>query len=401
VRHVRIGRAGRLLALAVLCVGALGSASPLAPPKAFASLSIWQQVDHRCKHLAREKLAPYPWPLAPFAVQHPVRGYFGDPRTVFTGESEGAFSFHNGIDISAWPGNHVYPVVSGTVLKVSGDRVVVRADDTRRFQYVHIAPEVHVGDRVVASETVLGIVHGTWNHVHLSEIRGDCTVNPLLAGHLTPYHDKTKPVVRAIVFQTPARQPLSPHALTGKVRILADAFDTPAIPNPFPWGRVPVAPVRITWRLTNLAGRLIARNTGADFRYGEPPQPDFCAVYAPGTEQNFAAVGGTFHWGKAGRYLYDLTPHAIDTNRLPQGRYRITVSTSDTRGNKGSLAELVEIRPTRSEAYRAAPDTRCSAHAPEPTELSATQHMLLSRWRRPTPSPRPACARRCGWRRGS
>ena len=27
-------------------------------------------------------------------------------------------------------------------------------------------------------------------------------------------------------------------------------------------------------------------------------------MYAPGTEQNFAAVVGKFHWGKPGRYLF-------------------------------------------------------------------------------------------------
>jgi hypothetical protein len=25
----------------------------------------------------------YPWPVKPFDKQHPIRGFFGDPRTVF------------------------------------------------------------------------------------------------------------------------------------------------------------------------------------------------------------------------------------------------------------------------------------------------------------------------------
>ena len=50
----------------------------------------------------------YPWPLKPFDQQHPVRGFFGDPRSVYlNGVLSGGFdgpsflSFHQGIDISA------------------------------------------------------------------------------------------------------------------------------------------------------------------------------------------------------------------------------------------------------------------------------------------------------------
>jgi murein DD-endopeptidase MepM/ murein hydrolase activator NlpD len=363
-----------VLGLAVFCLGVLGPAAPLLSPSASAAFTVWQQVDHRCKRYAREQLAPYPWPLIPFNKQHPVRGYFGDPRTVFSSPGEGAFSFHNGIDISAWPGNHVFPVVSGVVAKVSGDRVIVRADDSRRFQYLHIAPSVQAGERVIASQTMLGTVHGTWNHVHLSELRGNCAVNPLARGHLTPYRDTTRPTVEAILFQTASRRPLSPKNLTGKVRIVADAYDTPALPNPYPWAKVPVAPAKITWRLTTAAGRVVAKNTSVDFRFGEPPRQDFCAVYAPATEQNFAAVDGTFHWGKPGRYLYDLTPHLIDTTRLPPGSYRVTVKAADTRGNKGVRTQVVEIRHTDKGASSvAAPDARCTSPTAAATQLSASR----------------------------
>src|SRR5438034_8776441 len=51
----------------------------------------------------------YGWPVRPFDRQHPVRGSFGDPRTVFTAppttagvlRGAGQFSFHEGVDISA------------------------------------------------------------------------------------------------------------------------------------------------------------------------------------------------------------------------------------------------------------------------------------------------------------
>jgi hypothetical protein len=346
----------------VVVVACLALAAATPPPSPGPKLTVWQQVQKRCRHLARERLKPYPWPVAPVHRPHPVRADFGDPRTVFTSATTGSFSFHNGIDISAWPGNPVYPVLSGVVVRVNPDIVVVNTPGGRRFQYFHLKPSVVVNELVVASQTVLGTVRERWNHVHLTELRDDCTVNPLTPYHLIPYHDTTVPTVRAILFQTPSREPLAPDALSGKIRILADAYDTPALPSPFPWGLLPVAPAHVAWSLETLGGLVIAHNTAADFRYGEPLRKDFCTVYAPGTEQNFAAVDGTFHYGKAGRYLFDLTPHLIDTSRLPEGRYRITVTAADTAGNRGTRSEVVDLRkgPTLG---RAAPDTRCSRPA--------------------------------------
>src|SRR6516165_11310819 len=86
LRRVRGVAAG---AMGVLCVILLASAA--VPPPAKPVLTVWQQVQRQCRHLAREKLSPYPWPVAPVHRQHPVRANFGDPRTVLTGPGEGAF----------------------------------------------------------------------------------------------------------------------------------------------------------------------------------------------------------------------------------------------------------------------------------------------------------------------
>ncbi len=361
----RIGNRTTLAGLVLVCLVGLAAAGSL-PPSSVPTLDVWQQLVSRCRHYAREKLAPYPWPLKPFHEQHPVRGDFGDPRTVLTGDESGLFSFHSGVDISAWPGNPVYPVVSGTVVRVTGDLIAVSTLDARRFQYIHLAPRVHVGEQVVASKTVLGTIRARWDHVHLAEIRESCAVNPLMPGHLTPYLDTTKPTVRAILFQTPMRTALSPHALSGKVRIIADAYDTPTLASPYPWNSLPVAPVRVTWSLATLGGRYLVRNTAADFRYSLPFRFQFCSVYAPGTEQNFAAVIGSFHWGKPGRYLFDLTPDLLNTAFLPNGSYRVTVTAADTAGNLGSRSVIVEVRQRPAGRLQVAPDTRCAA-APVPT----------------------------------
>ena len=59
--------------------------------------------------------AGYGWPVKPFDREHPVRGNFGDPRTVFAGPptrrtlmaAGGSFQFHFGVDISAPNGTAV------------------------------------------------------------------------------------------------------------------------------------------------------------------------------------------------------------------------------------------------------------------------------------------------------
>jgi murein DD-endopeptidase MepM/ murein hydrolase activator NlpD len=97
----------------------------------------------------------YGWPVKPFDQPHPVRGSFGDPRTIFVGppslrtlmSGAGSFQFHFGIDVSAPDGTPVYPVVSGHVLSENADRVFVDAGDGRTFEYWHSPPRSPSGQR--------------------------------------------------------------------------------------------------------------------------------------------------------------------------------------------------------------------------------------------------------------
>src|SRR5215510_2869208 len=56
----------------------------------------------------------YGWPIKPFHRQHPVSGFFGDPRIGMT--PKGMHSgFHFGIDISCPNRTPVYATMDGTV----------------------------------------------------------------------------------------------------------------------------------------------------------------------------------------------------------------------------------------------------------------------------------------------
>jgi hypothetical protein len=303
--------------------------------------------------------------LKPFHRQHPVRGYFGDPRTVIYASRLGLFSFHNGIDISAWTGNAVYPVSSGVVVRVEPDEVVVRSSHRRRFQYMHVRPRVRVGAIVIESRTVLGNVPRRWEHVHLTEIRGTCVVNPLAPGHLSPYRDQTAPTVDGVTFSTPSGGHLNGSHLYGLVQAVARAGDTPAIPDSGVWRRMPVAPALVRWMITTLRGRRVAGATTVDFRTTEPPPQDFCRVYAPGTIQNFAAESGRYYWGRPGRYLFRLTPAPFDTRGLHNGRYRLTVTAADTAGNSGNRTVLITIdnRGVARAGPTVSTDWRCQSRA--------------------------------------
>jgi hypothetical protein len=365
VGAVRISRlAGFVLLLggtSLMPMGASAS-SPLRAPSPASHL--WRQLGTRCRQAETDALLPYPWPLRPFHEQHPVRGYFGDPRTVIDGRHGNVFAFHNGIDIAGWPGNRVYPVISGRVLKVVGDDITVVSGHDLRFKYVHVRPLVRVDQHVTASRTVLGEIFEPWDHVHLSELHGYCVLNPLAPGHLTPYVDRTRPTVDSISFFGPDGNSIPASSLSGEVQMVAQAHDEPAMPAAGIWRRMPVSPALVAWRLRTLSGRVVWHGVAADFRRTEPPDSAFCTVYAPGTIQNFAADRSRYLWGRPGRYRYRLAPGLVDTGALRNGSYRLTVSASDTAGNTGTRTIEIGVRNLRQpEVVPARQDPRCQLRA--------------------------------------
>jgi hypothetical protein len=285
----------------------------------------------------------YGWPVKPFYRAHPVRGNFGDPRTVFWGLEPdaalgGSFNFHNGIDISARDGTAVYPVVSGRVRRAGGEKVIVSAG-RRVFQYWHVLPAVVAGERVVADETVLGHILRGRRHVHLTELDNHRVVNPLR--HVEPYADHEPPVIRAIEVRGRRRGNL---AVQGRIWFIVDAYDEPSLPPPLPWGELPVTPALVQWTMTRAGGRtVVPLTTVADFRRSLPRPSRFWRVYAAGSYQNEPAIGTTFYH-LPGRYLFDLTPGGLDTRRLAPARYVVTASAADICGNRTQRSIVFTLR---------------------------------------------------------
>jgi hypothetical protein len=292
----------------------------------------------------------YPWPIKPFDQQHPIRGFFGDPRVVYLDgvlssgfEGPGFFGFHQGIDISAPDGTPVYPVVSGKAHYVGAATLNVHAGDDHVFQYFHLVPIVGEGQEVIARRTILGYVQAPYAHVHLTEIDGIRSVNPLQSGHLAPFVDRTKPTIREVLFRNQAGDVQTPLGLCGRVELVVDAFDMPPTPVPGKFNGLPVAPALVQWNVSPLGGEPSAPwHTAVDFRVNVPPNSRFGDVYAKGTYENAPRFGNQQYTGMPGRYLYLLAP-SFDTTSLANGVYALTIAVSDERGNHTSLTQRFSV----------------------------------------------------------
>lgn len=332
--HTRRGSC-RTVVVFLLAVAALG-----APASMRAALENRQQTS-------------YAWPVKPFDREHPVRAYFGDPRTVFDAPPTqhglmtggGTFGFHQGVDISAPDGTAVYPVVSGTVSGTTDEWVGVETGGGRAFKYWHIRPAVRLGDHVVAGVTVLGHILRSSKHVHLTEYESGRPVNPLAPGHLEPYSDRTSPSIASVAFRLADGTPVLPTFVSGTVEIVAEAYDRPTIPVPGAWNGMPTTPALLTWRIQSCQGRVIvAEHVAYDHRMTEPPDASFWQTYARGTYQNMAVFGRHFSYLQRGVYLFKLTRAGFDTRRLRDGAYDLVITAADTRGNRGSLAFRFLVR---------------------------------------------------------
>jgi hypothetical protein len=303
----------------------------------------------------------YRWPVKPFGRQHPVRGNFGDPRTVFDGSrsqstidsGDGMFQFHHGVDISAPDGSPVYAVADGTITRTHGDRVTVECANGRSIQYWHITvARVRVGQHAVAGETLLGHILPKREHVHLTQLENGQPVNPLADGRLEPYRDGTRPSVLAVSFRrSDLGAAIRPDRVSGRVYAFVEASDTPSLPVPGRWNGFPVTPAVVSWRIETPRGlAVVADRTAWDVRQTIPSTAAFWLSYARGSHQNWPVFSDGKARGMTGHYLFRLSTTALDTNRLAGGTYVLVVKAADSAGNRGVLRSTFRVVPEVSRA---------------------------------------------------
>ena len=274
--------------------------------------------------LAPAAASAYGWPIKPFYQEHPIRGYFNDPR--LSGPETG---FHFGVDISAPDGTPVYAIEPGRA-RVRGRAMAVSVFPKRGghlLSYWHVVPAVATNQRVRRHQLIGHVAPGA-EHVHLAEYKDGTYVNPLRLGGLAPYIDDTVPQIPSLTFYS-FGSPIQPETVSGVVDITTEAFDTSPIPIPFPWNQAIVTPSLIRWRIVQGQRTIRAWETAVDFRTFVLPINLFSFVYAPGTFQNKA--------GRRGRYEFYLS-HSFDTQLLPNGSYVLQVDALDDQENLGQAS---------------------------------------------------------------
>ena len=273
----------------------------------------------------------------------PDRANFGDPRTIFfvppTTDSRPqrrrSFTFHFGVDISAPDGTQVYPGRLRHRLRRPPWRLGRRhTGDGRSFQYWHIQPAVDVGARVEADKTVLDTILKGQEHVHLTESDDHGVVNPLQAGHLTPFADRTKPSVDAITFRaTDLGRDLMPNFLRGSIELIAEAYDTPSIPVPGSGRACRSRPhcspgICRRWRVGSSARRT-SRPTSAG--RSRPTRSSGATTHAGRTRTSRCSAPLLIR--AAGVLPVQAHELGFDTRSVPDGIYDLVVTATDIRGN--------------------------------------------------------------------
>jgi hypothetical protein len=262
--------------------------------------------------------AGYGWPVKPFHVQHPVRGFFGDPRIGADDGGHVTRQFHFGVDVSAPNGTAVYATLTGSISIDVRHSDVVHVNDASGvdFSYWHIVPTVRTGQRAIAYETLIGHIERPWAHVHFSEARGGVYVNPLRPGAMGPFVDHERSTIGAVEVEQAGRpRPLS--GVSGVVDLVVETSDQTPLAVPAPWANLPVVPTLVRWRLVG-PRRVGSWKISADFSLVIPPASAFGSVYAQWTRQN--------HANRPGRYRIFLA-HGWDSTSVGDGAHGIQVET--------------------------------------------------------------------------
>ena len=310
-----------IIASAVIASALLASIAARTPaasgtPSVGAQFTETRAVAHR-----RSVRPGYGWPVKPFNRQHPVRAYLNDPRN---GHGD-AKSFHFGIDVAAPTGTAVYAVAEGKAFVTRGRMAVAVRGASHTFGYWHVKPAVR-NHQLVRLHQLLGYIvdEGSGKHVHLAERdqRGHY-LNPLRPGGMGPYVDRTPPHVASIEFLHNGRE-VDAGALTGRVDVIAEIYDTTPLLVPAPWSNMPVTPAVVRWSLSQGSRRIRPERTIINSDHMLPGRL-YDAIYAPGTTQNWV--------GAPGHYRFYIA-RGLKASRPPDGVSLLRIDATDTRGNR-------------------------------------------------------------------
>jgi hypothetical protein len=272
------------------------------------------------------------------ALPSAVRGGFNEPRG----------PVHFGVDVETSDRGPVYAMRSGIVWGIE-DRGVIHVGDAASYlSYWHVspAPSVAVGRHVERGQ-LIGRVHGSSRHVHISEWYEPCggLVDPRRpAGPLHDPGDAAAPRIGRLTayvadgsafthFDPDAEAAADPgrrtsrRALSGVVDLRADVSVLPQRRTKT-FAQLPLAPPAIRTYLAPLGNHRVA--LGAVFTYNGVRLVDAGAVdrlWAHGTHRRndcFYQVGATSSC--AVRMSYHVGgPNGFDTTAVPDGRYQVCV----------------------------------------------------------------------------
>ena len=292
------------------------------------SLSLPDSVAARARGAAT---SAYGWPVKPFDRQHPVRGFFGDPRIGLNADGTTSRQFHFGVDVSAPNGTPVYATLTGRVSihPEHGDVVFIDGSNGVEFSYWHVVPvgplrrqrgclqdrgrprRVAVGARALLGDARRPLPQPTPARGD-GPVRGSDPSRRRRSRARAHRRCRTRRAGRGRRHVRHHRRGVRRDAAAGRGAVAEHAGHACARS---------LAGGRLEGRRHELADRRrLPRDHSGRVRFG--------SVFARWTRQN--------HPNRPGRYRIYLA-HAWNSAQLPAGNYRIEVSACDSRGNTDAV----------------------------------------------------------------
>jgi len=275
----------------------------------------------------------FPWPVAPVNQSHEITGNFCEFRD--TGSSD---HFHNGTDIPKADGSPVYPVKDGKVTAMGSDWV--RVEDKA---YVHIVPAagLSIGDRVYASQTVIGTIEPGLGHVHFTNGYVGAERNSMLEGSgLTPLVDEWKPIIRFVkFFENNSSTEFPASGISGKVDIVVKVDEQNGPPSS-PISRRNNGTYKIGYRILSADTSTIVYeppNNGLRFQFDTKPSNSY--VHNVFRKEFSSTTSHTY------QVTNDISrDNYWDTSQLEPGNYVVMIFTEDTRHNADTAYVPVTVK---------------------------------------------------------